>query len=92
MLLLSNRSLTSLSAALAAGQMNRWTHTHTQLLVLCGGTTRSEISVFSGPSAGEGRLSGGGVGKLQEGQTRLPLHRSAPLCQDEEDSSGVSPQ
>lgn len=68
------------------------THTHTQLLVLCGGTTRSETSVFSGPSAGEGRLSGGGVGKLQKGQTRLPLHRSAPLCQDEEDISGVSPQ
>ncbi|TKS83584.1 Active breakpoint cluster region-related protein [Collichthys lucidus] len=40
---------------------------------------------LSGPSAGEGRLPGGGVRKLQEGPARLPLHRSAALCQDEED-------
>lgn len=50
------------------------------------------MGVFPGPSAGEGRLPGGGVGELPEGQTRLPLHRSAPLCQDEEDRRGVSPQ
>lgn len=47
--------------------------------------------VLSGPSAGEGWLLGGGVGKLQEATTRLPLHRSAALCQDEEDGCGVSP-
>lgn len=47
--------------------------------------------VLSGPSAGEGWLPGGGVGKLQEATARLPLHRSAPLCQDEEDGCGVSP-
>lgn len=56
-----------------------------------GGTIRSDIRFFfSGSSAGEGWLLGGGVGKLQEATARLPLHRSAALCQDEEDSCGVS--
>lgn len=32
------------------------------------------IRVLLGPSAGEGWLPGGGVGKLQEGSARLPLH------------------
>lgn len=55
-------------------------------------STLSALCYFlSGPSAGEGWLSGGGVGKLQEGSARLPLHRPAALCQDEEDGCGVSP-
>ena len=48
-------------------------------------------AVLLGPSAGEGWLPGGGVGKLQEASARLPLHRPAALCQDEEDGCGVSP-
>lgn len=44
-----------------------------------------------GPSACEGWLPGGGVGKLQEGSARLPLHRSAAVCQDEENGRRVSP-
>lgn len=44
-----------------------------------------------GPSAGKGWLPGGGVGKLQEGSACLPLHRSAVVCQDEENGSRVSP-
>lgn len=47
--------------------------------------------VLLGPSAGEGWLPGGGVGKLQKVTARLPLYRSAALCQDEKDFCRVSP-
>lgn len=52
--------------------------------------TRWREVLLPGSSAGEGWLPGGGVGKLQEGSARVPLHRPAALCQDEEDGCGVS--
>lgn len=48
------------------------------------------IPICSGSSAGERWLPCGGVRKLPEATPRLPLHRPAALCQNEEDLCWVS--